>query len=169
VISNNFQTFCNGHTSGLHWISIGFARGALYDFVWFPYMLKGTPLRISLDFHCFARGTPYDFGWFPYTLQWTAIRIWLDFQKTFRKGHPLGFYWTPLGFHRPLPDILQWVPPRINFHSLHVLCKGYPLRFHWISFYLRGVVLKTWTTFHILCKGTIRISLGLHLFGRGTP
>ena len=33
MISCDFQISCNGHTSGLHRISVGFARGTLYDFV----------------------------------------------------------------------------------------------------------------------------------------
>ena len=89
MISCDFQISCNGHTSWLHRISVGFARGTLYDFVWFSYMLQWTPLRIPLDFHMFAR---------------VLLMISYDFQCN---GHPSDL----IGFTK---GVLQGAPLRIS-------------------------------------------------------
>jgi hypothetical protein len=161
--------------------------GTPYDFKWFPNTLQWTYLRIALNAHrfcqgyplwsrkmsihvamdttedfigfpSFRKGTPYDFIWFPYILQWTPIQIWLDSQKTFCKGHPLGFHWTPIKMPLTLPDTLRWVPHRINFIVFMYFARNNPYDIIGFPYIWKGLSWRhEWVS-----RSFARVPLGVH-------
>ena len=101
-ISIDFHTVCKGYPLGFPLNSIHFQmvlgigdffgagpkRVPPQDFYWFPYILQGVPLRISIEFHTFSNG----------------FRDWGPFLEQVQKGSPhQGFQLIFIHFARGTP------------------------------------------------------------------